>query len=108
MKTQKFTEEAEKCLKLLDNVAKIKANDFFETRQLAYIEAKLQYSHPFLKLQFILKPVFIIFLIGINAGIAFSYIHRVNTYANNRNSALIELSDNYMRSSNYYSFTQNK
>ncbi|MFZ4401650.1 MAG: hypothetical protein ACOYO1_16585 [Bacteroidales bacterium] len=102
MKTQKYIKEAELTYAMMDSLEKVKATAFFETRQLAYIDAKLQAKKEVLNRQTILKPAFIVFLIIINVGIVFSYLQRVKSYTNIRNSAMIELSDNYMRSNDYY------
>lgn len=108
MNTQKHIQEAEACFALLDSLEKVKASTYFETRQLAYMEAKMQAKNSLFNWQTILKPAFfIVFLIGINITTIYSYLHRVNVYANTRNTALITLSDNYIRSNDYYSLTNN-
>ncbi len=107
MKTQKHIQEAEETLKLLDSVEKVKSSAFFETRQLAFMESKLQAKNQVFNWQQILKPAFIVFLIGINISIVYSYVHRIDTYVNTRNSALLQLSDNYIRTSDYYFSTHN-
>ena len=107
MKSQKYIQKAEETLKLLDSVEKIKSSAFFETRQLACVEAKLQAKNYLFNWQIILKPAFIVFLIGINISIVYSYVHRVNTYVSIRNSALLQLSNNYIRIGDYYFSTHN-
>lgn len=108
MNTQKHIQKVEACLALLDSLKKVKASTYFETRQLAYLEAKLLVKNSLFNWQTILKPAFfIIFLIGINITIIYSYLHRVSVYSNTRNTTLITLSDNYMRSNDYYSLTNN-
>ncbi len=107
MKTQNYIGKAEQTMKLLDAQKKLIAMPFFETRQMALIEARLKVKRPLFDWQILLKPAFIVILTGINVAVVFSYLHRVNAYTNSRNSALIELSDNFMRSSDYYSFNHN-
>ncbi|MEI6694814.1 MAG: hypothetical protein WCO13_01995 [Bacteroidota bacterium] len=107
MKTQNYILKAEQTIKLLDAHEKLKAKPFFETRQMALIEARLKAKRPLFNWQVMLKPSFIVILTAINVAVVFSYLHRLNAYTNSRNSALIELSDNIMRSSDYYSFIHN-
>ena len=102
METKNFKYKAEECLKLLDNQKKIKATPFFETRQMAMIEVKLHFSEASFSWHTILKPAFIVFLIGINLTIIYTYLNKNSAYTETRNTALIKLSDNYMRSSDYY------
>ncbi|MFZ4413039.1 MAG: hypothetical protein ACOYOV_08135 [Bacteroidales bacterium] len=107
MKTQNYILKTEQTMKLLDAQEKLTAKPFFETRQMALIEARLQAKRPLFIWQVLLKPAFIVVLTGINVAVVFSYLQRVNAYTNSRNTALIALSDNIMRSSDYYSFIHN-
>ncbi len=107
MNTQKYIQEAEQTLKLLDSVEKVKSPDFFETHQLAFMESRLQAKNSLFNWQIMLKPAFIVFLIAVNISIVYSYVHRTNTYASTRKSALLTLSDNYIRTNDYYFSTQN-
>ena len=102
MKTQNYIQEAEESIKLFEKPDKVKANPFFETRQMAYIEKKLQSKSVFFNFQAMLKPILIVFLIGFNVTIVYSYLHNLRLYNDTRTIALIQLSDSYMRSSDYY------
>jgi hypothetical protein len=102
MKTQKYIQAAEESLELLEIQDKVKANPFFETRQMAFIEKRLDSKSGVFNFQAILKPVLIVFLIGFNVTIVYSYLHNQHLYNDTRTIALIQLSDNYMRSNDYY------
>ncbi|MCX6232837.1 MAG: hypothetical protein NTZ33_15000 [Bacteroidetes bacterium] len=103
MKTKNYIEEVNQCINLLDSLEKVKTDAFFETRQLAYMERKLNAEKQRYNWKNILKPVLIVMLLAINISIVYNYRVRSENYNKLRNKAIIQLSDNLINYSDYYS-----